>query len=590
MTETRTTRFGLPIWGAGADGPSRADFNEAFTNLEARGSYDDGTPVSTLPTTGLFNARYFWQVQQPGGGVNPTYRTLWRSDGTTLYPVGGPTITTTQLYRGLHSSVSGSADNDALRIEHASNPDDGGWGGNITYAGAAYLRTGLALGDDDDTTVGRLAVGAFALPASTVRFSVDSYGSGEHAVVARVRHATPGNIFRGLNAANNPVFTVDGTGRVLAPKPSAFGGAGLPSTATLAVAPTSGVDGITGGLLLYGLTAAGHVDDVAKSILKVQPDSADSAAIAIVNRLNIQLGRIAWGTPGVAESGTLRFDANSFTFRTTGSATGAGRAYLHFRRSDPAAENDLAQDTLLAAINPGNLASELPTVLTQRAFQASPTLSLARVGNFSSSFLEVYRLVPDGLGGETVQPAGSLLSDGRLRTGAWWRATGTMRDARQSILHHCVKVWAAVGAGVTAGQAVAQNGTFSYIFPVMTVRSVDVADLLISLETEILLGIGAFSTRDDAQIYNYQCFVSINGGTYAQAELTQQAATVTTGNVGVTSSGARDNVTYMLQNVAGGATFQIKITTNVGAAAATVYLRKYALNVEEAIIETYVAA
>lgn len=587
MTETRTTKFELPQYSAGTDGPSRADWNEAFIHLEGRAAYDDGAPVSTLPTTGLYAARYFWQVQQPGGGANPTYRTLWRSDGTTLYSVGGPTITTTQLYRGLHSSVSGTVTADAVRVEHPTISDLGGWSANVTYAGAGFLRTGLALGSSADDTLGRLAVGGSAIPASTARLTVDSYATGEHAIVARGHHATPGNLFRGLDTSGSAAFVVDGVGRLTASKPSAFGGASLPTTAALAVAPTSGPGLFANGLLLYGLTAAGDAGDVDKSILKAQLDLADTDPIVTLNRLNMKFGRIAWGTPGVVDSGTLRFDANSFTFRTTGSATGAGRAYLHFRRSNPAAENDTTQDTLLFSVNPTGIISDLPATVTQRASQAATTLNLARVGNFSSSFLEAYRLVPDGLGGETTQPASSLLSDGRLRVGAWWRGTGTMRDARQSLHHRSTKIWAAPGGIATDGTAITTGNSFTYTFGSMTVRSVDVADLIIKLAVELQLN----ATAVDGQLYSFQCLVSINGGTYTAVpvDALQENVSIATNSPGQRAVGELFNVSFIKENVAAGSTFQVRFRAVNGSSAPTLYLRKYVLDVEEALIEDYVA-
>lgn len=585
MTETRTTRFELPSYSADSDGPSRSDWQDLATHLEARAAYDDGVPVSTLPITGLHAGRYFWQVQQPGGGATPTYRTLWRSDGSALYPVGGPVVTTTQLYRGLHSSVSGSAANEVIRIEHASNPDDGGWGGHITYAGAAYLRTGLALGDDDDTTVGRLAVGAPALPGSGVRVSVDSYGSGEHVIVARARHGTPGNLFRGLNSGGSVVFSVDGIGQVAAPSPSAFGGASPNAVASLAVAPTSGAGGVTQGLMLYGLTASGDADDVNKALLRGYPDLADTTAILSVNRLNMQFGRITWGTPGTADSGTLRFDANSATFRTYGGATGAGRAYWAWRRASAVTPDDTAQDTLLADITTNRFHSALPLVVSQRQKQSASTFTLQRVGDFSSTFLDAYRIVPDGGGGETTQLAGSWASDGRLRTGAWWRSVGTIRDARQSIHHVSTKVWAQPSDNYLTGIHVVPNSDYSYTFGEMTVRSDGTADLIIGLNAEF-----SFEFHDFAgQRYYFECYVSLNGGTYNKVDLTEQNASTTDNFTGgAIAVGYRMMSQFILSSTTSGDTFQVRIKFKCYDGP-DVYLRKYRIDVQESLVETYAA-
>lgn len=591
MTETRTTRLELPSYSADSpDGLSREDWQDLVTHLEGRTAYDDGTPVgAALPTTGLHAARYFWQVQQPGGGANPTYRTLWRSDGATLYSVGGPTITTTQLYRGLHSSVSGSVGNDAVRIEHELNPDDGGWGGNITYAGAAYLRTGLALGDDDDTTVGRLAVGAPALPGSGVRMSVDSYASGEHAVVARVRHATGGSLFRGLNTGGSQVFNVDGIGRLSTASPSSFGGASPSATASLAVAPTSGVNGITQGLMLYGLTDVGHADDDDKALVRGYPDLADTVPILAVNRLNMQLGRITWGTPGTANSGTLRFDANAATFRTYGGATGASRVYYAWHRASAASPDDTAQDTLLANMTTNRFHSALPMVIGNQAKTSSTTLTVQRVTDFSAAFMDLYRIVPDGLGGSLLLLGGVWDSDGRLRTGAWWKGDGTIRDARQTLHHRSRKAWAVLGDNETAGQAVAVGGNFTYTFPVMTVLSVGAADLIIRLSVELLLGKSS-NTVTQGQVYGFECSVSINGGTFNVIDQYEENASVAPPSNAERNAGDRPVPQFIQLGLNGGDEFQVRIKTNNGIHPSTLYLREFILDVEECLIETYVTA
>lgn len=582
MTETRTAKFGLPQWSAGTDGPSRADFNEAFLNIENRAAYDDGASSSGAPSSGLVAGRYFWQAQ----GAGPVYRTLWRADGSNAYVVGGPTIPTTQLFRGNHSSVSGDANADAIRIEHPLNPDDGGWGGQFTYAGSGYLRTGLALGDDDDTAAGRLAVGAPALPGSTVRMSVDSYGNGEHAIVSRVRHATPGNIFRGLNAGGSAVFTVDGTGRVQAPSPSAFGSAPLPTTAaSLAVAPTSGGSGTVSALTVYGLTAAGDAGDVDKALFRAYLDATtdNTVPIVAVNRLGMQLGRITWGTPGT--DGTLRFDANAATFRTYGGATGAARTYYAWKRAHASTPDDLGTDTTLVSMNADRMLSDLPLVVSQRLKQSATTLTLQRLVDYSAPMVELYRL--DGVG-ETPQLASTWASDGKLRTGAWWKSTGTVREVRQSIRHRSTKIWASPGSSPFDGIELDTLDTYTYTFGTMTLRSSSVTDILVTLEAEILLGAG--STGDaEGQVYGFECRVSVNGGTFTAIDQYEENASVAMGNVLRRSTGDKMMAQYILGGVAAGATVQVRIIAKNGQTSPSLFLRKYVIDVEECLIETYTA-
>lgn len=58
MTETRTARLGLPQWSAGTDGPSRADFNEGYSQLETLAAIDKFGTFAARPAAGVRGTYY----------------------------------------------------------------------------------------------------------------------------------------------------------------------------------------------------------------------------------------------------------------------------------------------------------------------------------------------------------------------------------------------------------------------------------------------------------------------------------------------------------------------------------------------------
>lgn len=582
MAETRTARFGLPRWSSGADSGSRADFVEGFDNLDARAAYDDGVTSSAVPTTGLVAGRYAWVAAQPGGGTTPTYRSLYRrADDNNWYHVGGPTIPTTQLFRGLAAAVSSNVDADAVRVEHPLTSALGGWGANITYAGWEYLRSGLVLGSTaaNSADLGKLAVGGGTAPAANERAVFRASADGEHAIVGRTSANAPGDLLRLLDKSNSPVFRVDGAGQLVASRPSAFGGAPVPTTAMLAVAPsTSPTDGLTAGLLLHGHSAAG-LDT--KSILQVWRDAADTAPIVNLLRDSITVGRLPW-------SGALNLVGDRQVFRSSGRSTNP--YYWRFFRSDPtsaATEADPSKDSLVLNADSGGFGSFLPTYLVQTLRPAATTLTVWREADFVGNFMDLQRRIPDGSGGYTFQTAAMWASDGKLRTGVWWKGTGTLRDARQSVTHTCPKRWVAVGSPPTTGPVVAEGGALIYTWPVMTVRSIGTTDLGINLSVEILYG--ATPDKHAGVGIGVKTEISIDGGawsTVATSEDVHAALASTTRQTGTVFP-----VNHRRSGLNGGATFQLRSTFSCfGSDGIGYYLRGADLTVAETMFESYTAA
>jgi hypothetical protein len=580
MTETRTTRFGQPQWSAGTDSGSRADFNEAFAAIEARAAYDDGVTTSSLPVSGVVQGRYAW--------VNATgnYKTLYRrDDATTWYPVGGPVIPTTQLYRGLNAPVLTDVDADAIRVEHPLTAALGGWGANISYAGRANFRSALVLGSSASAALGVLAVGGGTMPSAGERAVIRASADNEHALVVRTSATTPGDLLRLINNAASNVLRVDGAGQLVATRPAAFGGSSIPTTAAVGIAPTTAeADGLTVGLLLQGL--AGSAPLQAKRILSVLRDAADTTPILTVDRDDIVLGRVPWGT--LATTGRVTVAGNRLAVRSSGQ--GANPYYFTVSRTDPtspATEANPALDTLLLSANSNGFGMAIPLYVSNRYKTTLPTLSVFRVSDFSASFLELARLVPDGMGGETSQLASVWRSDGRLSTGAWWRSTGTLRDARQIVQHKSVKRYTASGGGATTGHFLAPAQNLTYTWPEMTVRSGSDTDLIVDCEAEYMFDQGGSVL---AQSVSTELYISVNGGafdplTHGMTEDSNVSAPNSTRHTGGNLSGRMYAISLPV-----GATFQLRTRFTIGVAPVNAWVRSLNISATEALVENYVAA
>lgn len=568
MTETRTNRFDLPQWGSGSDVGSRDDFNEAFSKLNGKSAYDDGVTLSSLPANDVAG-RY--ALVSSGG-----YRTVYRSDGSVWDAVGGNTMPRAFHYRALEGQTRTAT---AITLSHpdATNP-----GATFAYDGSAVLTGTVRIHDDDEPGRGVLMVGTELAADPTVRgrAHVRTRADGEHALVVQAHGSAAGYLLAARESGGANVFTVDALGRLQQRGPSAFGGASLSTQSVTAISPTSSnSDGIGNGLLLYGQAAAS-----AKTLLRIQLDSSDTTPIGLVSRTAISLGRLPW------TSGTLTLAANTVYTRVSGDP--ANTDYFSIRKSDTtslATEQDTTKDIALVGITPLGITTGLPLFASQRQRVSAPTLTLQRVTDFSASFLELARLVP-GVGGvETAQTASVWASDGRLATGAWWKSTGTTRDARQSVHHLCTKVWAAPGDSPTSGTAVPPNTEFTYTFPAMTIRSATTTDLNITVLAELMLsGSSADPDNADGQVYSIRTFVAVNGGAFNEVDVQENAQAATTPDHRPTGDVLTFNHRY--GGVAAGSTFQVRLRVGVGDADPTVYVRKMDLNVVEALFETYTAA
>ncbi|NUT90852.1 MAG: hypothetical protein HOY78_02365 [Saccharothrix sp.] len=573
MTETRTSRHELPQWGSGADSGSRQDFDEAFEKLDNQAPYDTGATLAALPAAGKA-ARYVL-VSLTGG-----YRTLYRDDGATWDAVGGNTLPRHVHFRALDGQAR--TDN-AVTFSH---PDAANPGATLGYDGSAVLSGTVRVYDDDESARGVLMVGtdAAADPTARGRVHVRTRADGEQGLVVQAHGSGAGHLLAVRNSGGSNVTTVDALGRLQQRNFSAFGGAALPTASTVAIAPTSATDdGIANGLLLYGQAG----DASGKTILTVQPDAAtDTTAIGLVTRTGMTWGRLPWGTPS-GSNGVVTLAGNTVYARASGNPDNT--AYFSVRRSDPtspATEANPANDVGLLTVGKTGISTGLPLSVSQRYQTGSATLTLYRVTDFAAAFLDLGRLVPAGGGGETVQLASSWRSDGRLNTGAWWKATGTTRDARQPVSHCSRKTFVGLGGSDLAGQNVNQDETYTYSWPTMTVRSATTTDLEIFVGIEFHL-LWRPDGIVDTNGFFVDTLVSVDGGSFAVAD----SSFVTPTPNGTTSRNGSNNVMlfHRRTSVATDKTFAVQTRFRMGSSLPGIRLRTIDLRVQEAIVENYAA-
>jgi hypothetical protein len=576
MTETRTDRLDLPLWGAGSDSGSRSDFNEAMTKINDRAAWDDGVTQNALPGTDLIPGRYQLVVH------SGTYRVVYRRhDGGGWDAVGGNTMPNPFHFRGIAAGVNRT--DAAVTFSH---PDAANVGGTIGYDGSALLSGTVRVFDDDEAGRGALLVGTDATPNLTTlgRTHVRTRAVGERALTVQAHASNAGNLFTARTAGESDVLSVDALGRLRALAPSAFGGAPLPTLASLAVAPTaSDDDDTTAGLLLHGSTGSAEI--TAKAIMRILRQSDDAAPLAEFLRDSFAIGRLPW------TGSAITLAATGHTVRAGG--INGNSFYWRLRRSDPtssATEGNAANDVTLFGITETGSTHNLPMVITNRYRTAPVALTVQRITDFSAGFLSLARLVPDGGGGETSQSASIWDSDGRLRTGAWWRSTGTTRDARQAVHHICRKVYAAPGDPSMAGIELAPSAAHTLTWTSMTARSSGTTDLRISVTVELMLGWNAADNEADAQVYSARTLVSVNGGSFTEIGNTENAQATPLKRAGSQRlAGDLLVYTHRLTNVPSGATFQIRTVFTNGSAAPTAWLRSLEVDAEECVIESYAA-
>ena len=559
MAETRTSRFGLVQWGVGTDSPSRLDFNEAFKNLEDRAAYDDGETYGILPVTNVVQGRY---VSVVADGRRTLYR---RSEEGTWDFAGGSTVPETLTLRPPASGAPAIGDN-ALVLSHpdlASAPGaQWAWDGSLTVGGT------MRVFDGNDPVKGTVIVGASlglaADPVANGRLHVRTRANSERGLVIRAHAETAGSLLAIQESGGSDSLTVDSTGRLQQRTASAFGGAAVSTSSSMAIAPTSNSsDSITNGLVLYGHAAPADT----KTIMRVLRQADDSAEILSIGRDALTLGRLPWGSS--SSGGTLGLSGRQLHLRASGYS--GDSTLWKLTRADISDPANTTLDEAVLTLGRTLATQRVPTVLTQALGTGGVNLTLKRYTDLTQRFLELQRMGA----GETSEVVGSWDSEGRILSGTRWIGTGVTRDARQQLRHRTQKNQASL---LDPGQ------TLTTVFATMQSRSGTSCDLAIDVRLQAQVEVGAFSDMEDGQQWFLNCDISVNGGgftfigSYLMGGPSHRNGTRPT----VVQSGD-----FQLLNLPAGATFQIRTRVFVGGAVPKITVQAQFVNVTESVITNY---
>lgn len=571
MAETWTSRMVVPQWSNQlTDSPNMTDFDTAFSNLDTKAAYDDGTTASSLPSANLVAGRYFRQ-----SNTDSSY-TLYRRSATAWEYVGGPVAPVAQRIAALNAQA-------ATATAFTTEPTLGTvglavtFGGDLATAGLVRSASYLASAPGGDTLS----------PSTTGRAYVKTQIAGDLGLVLRAHASTASYLLDVREQGGSDVLTVDSSGRLQARVPAAFGGASVPTSSVLAVSPTTNVsDGITNGLLLYGQPSM-----ASRTLLAAYSASGDAAPIVSWASNGLTFGKLPWGNTNSSD-GQINMLADSYWSRIGGFNN--PNTWVSFQKSSATAPTDSTQDIPVWLCGAGGTGIYQPIFQSQEYAYSSPTvtnLTLYRFNDASASgrFFEFYQATRVNPTTITYKFAADMNGDGRMRSALMWKTGSPSRDIRQKIVHVATKTWAVPGDGPTAGQEINGNGgSYTYNgFPTMTTRSFGGSDLDITVMTELMLDGSAFS-GEDGQVFGLECFISINGGAFTS--LTKQENAQAVSGPGVRNAGDLMWCRYRALGLGNGATFKIRLVMSTGSPVANVYLRKYDLTVEEVSYESYTAA
>lgn len=556
MTVTRTPRTAQTQWSSGSDPLRRVQLNGDADAAEELFALDDGVTYTALPTMGeILRGRY--AMFSSGAGA---YTTLYRAtaDAGSWIPAAGNTMPDPVLHRP-HSAGDHATTDVAETWTHPSlsNP-----GATFTYDGQARL-TRLTAYDLDNAARGTIYAGTTVTPDPAVlgRVHVRTRQAAERALVVQAHDVTAGNLFTARESGGSDVVSIDANGYLRARALAGFGGGAINAGAAVVTAPTSASgDGVDIGLLVHGQSVA-----AAKTIFQVRRDLADTAPLVQVDRENVALGRLPWGSGSaggnITESGrqvnvrALGYDADPVLWRLWRAAT-----------SDP---GNAALDDIVSVFTRTTGSIRVPLTLSQPLNTGAAALVVQRYTDFSGRFMEFQRVT----GGTEVISA--LEADGRLATGARWKGAGVMRDARQQLTHMASTF---LGGNWDPGE------TCTYEYPTMQLRSVTATDLKIWMMQEATVEAGAFSDREDGQQWFLNIDISINGAAYVFLHSKLMGGPSHRSGTRPVES---DPATIYVKDVPAGATIKIRSRVFIGGAVPTVNLRGQWLTVDECVVTTY---
>lgn len=577
MTETRTTRLNLPQWSSGGDSPGRGDFNGAFADLEARAAIDRHPAHADLPSAGLVPREYFQRLLDLGGGT--VLRSLYRTDEGSTWRSAGAWVPETLRVRPPDATPP-AIGTDGLRVEHPSHATAGL---TSSWDGAVKARTSLVLGNVAEPTLGRLSVGNLdAIPAS-VRARITAFGA-ERALEIKAGDANVTELLRLINSAGSNVLTVSGAGALSSTQGAAFGGISPAANASLTVAPQSS-GAIDTGLLGYGQESANT-----RAILNLnryQPGSSDTASILSALPNKITVGRTGAWSGGAVDIGapTMRVVTPRLAWFPSEDSLDGASGFNPFPGLTGFAGFDSAMGLYTAVGTEFNNFGDPSKIAMEFASYESAT-NVWTGDLFRAYQCQLVSGNPDAVNVSRMDP------QGRLSLNASWRGSGNrpveLRDARQSIVHESIRVWAVPG-DYPAGLFIGQSGNVTYSWPTMTVRSNSITQLEVEMRLEALFHKLGSGPDVDRQVLQLEWYYQIAGGSWILASSAFQEAAATVVASAFPQAPGIQNVWTVTVPVtaAAGTTFRIRFKAYTYPYASTCRLRRADLKVRESIVQTY---
>jgi hypothetical protein len=589
VTVTRTPRLGVEQWSSGSDSPSRTGFNQDLLNLESKTAIDQRTPAAALPTaattlpvggtTPLVAAEFFQRTLDLGSGA--TAYALYRTDsGGTWHAQAW--VPERLLVRPPDTVPAVTAE--ALRVEHTGVSN--GPGLSVSWDGAATLRKQLILGGSADGTVGRLSIGGLDSMPAAVRARITPVGS-ERGLEIKAGDVNVTELLRLIEFGGSTVLTVTGAGQMSSTQGAAFGGTPPAASAALAASPNA-TGAINTGILGYGQETA--PTRVIWQVNRFQPGSSDVNPIFSVAPNAIVIGRVSSDWTGELDLGAALTKLSTprlAWFPTAASQSG----------STPF--NPFPGMTGFVGIDATNgLSSTISALLNN---YGDPTRDAARLYSYPSSTATWTGDIQRGYQAEIISgaPDVALVSridpQGRSLANAPWRGSGgkpvQLRDLRQGVVHASKKIWVVPG-DYPDGQFIASNGSFTYDWPTMTVRSASVTQLEVEMRLEALFFKQNSGANPDRQVLQIRWFYSIAGGSFVSADPDYQEAAATTVDSPWPQAPGVQNIWTVIVPVtaAAGTTFRMRMQALLYAYASDGRLRRADLRVRESIVETYTAA
>lgn len=581
--------MGVEQWGSGSDSPSRTGFNQDLANIEAKAAIDQRTPATALPTaattlpvggtTALVPAEYFQRTLDLGAGA--TAYGLYRTDA------GGSWHAQAWIPERLlvrpPDTVPGVG-TEALRVEHTSVAN--GPGLSVSWDGGATLRRQLILGGSADTALGRLSVGALDAVPAAVRARITPFGA-ERGLEIKAGDASVTELLRLIEVGGSTVLTVNAAGQLSSSQGAGFGGTTPAAAAALTTAPNA-AGAINTGLLAYGQESA--PTRTIWQVNRYQPGGTDTATILTVAPNLITVGRVATDWTGELDLGAALVKLS--TARLAWFPTAASQ-------SGSTPFNQFPSLTGMAGIDATNGVNS--TIGTQFNNYGDPTRNAAHFAVYPSSTNtwtgDLSRWFQSDIisGSPDSVLVAKCDSAGRMVSNASWRGSGTrpnqLRDVRQPVLHTSKKIWVVPG-DYPNGQFIASNGSFTYDWPTMTVRSASITQLEVEMRLEALFFKLNSGATPDRQVLQIRWFYSIAGGSFVLADTDyQEAAQMVADSSFPQAPGIQNTWTVTIPvTAAAGTTFRMRFQALLYAYASDARLRRADLKVRESIVETYTAA